>query len=193
MDDVKNLIMEKAKNRFDRFGYKKTTMDEISHDCKISKKTIYEYFKDKENLFTNVFIQETQHAQKIIFNRMGAISNPLDRIIQLIKTAVGYFKEDNFLTRLLKDDHALFSTFSNSRQYSIDDEIISIIAGIVNEGKQQGIFRDVDEQVVAYVGFKLFEAFSYMRTMEFSKEKDEQGYYTEVLIDFVVHALVKNK
>ncbi len=41
MDDIKNNILDKAKDRLDRFGFKKTTMDEISRDCKISKKTIY--------------------------------------------------------------------------------------------------------------------------------------------------------
>lgn len=191
MDDIKNLILDKAKDRFDRFGYKKTTMDEISRDCKISKKTIYEYFKDKEDLFTSLFIRETSRVHEIIFTRMGEISDPLDKLVQLTKTAIGYFKEDNFLTRLLKDDYALFSSFLNSKKCSIDSNIISIIAEIINEGKQQGRFRDVDEQVVAYIGFKLFQAFSFMRTIEFSKEKDEQGYYTEVLIDIFVNALVK--
>lgn len=44
------MIMDKAQHRIERFGFKKTTMDELSRDCGISKKTIYLHFKDKEDL-----------------------------------------------------------------------------------------------------------------------------------------------
>jgi len=47
VDNGKELILDKAQERFDLFGFKKTTMDEISRACKISKKTLYEQFEDK--------------------------------------------------------------------------------------------------------------------------------------------------
>jgi AcrR family transcriptional regulator len=192
MDDVKNLILDKARDRFDRFGFKKTTMDEISRDCKISKKTIYEHFKDKEDLFNCLFNRETRQAKEIIFARMGEISDPLEKLTQLIKTGIAFFNEDNFLTRLLRDDDVLFSAFLRSKSHNIvDEDIISIIAGIINEGKKQGKIRDVDEQVVAYAGFNLFKAFSYMRTVQFCEEKEKKGYYTDVLVDFIINALTK--
>lgn len=191
MDDVKNLILDKAQERFDRFGFKKTTMDEISRDCKISKKTIYEHFKDKENLFTCLFTRESRKARDIIFSRTENVADPLERLVILIKTATGYFNENNFLTRLLRDDKALFSSFLSKTIAIVEEDIITMIADIIDEGKREGKIRDVDGRVVAYGGFKLFEAFSYMRTIPFSEEKEAQGYYTDVLVDFIVHALVK--
>ena len=62
--EIKNMILDKAKERFDRFGYKKTTMDEISRDCKISKKTLYELFSDKENLFNSLFCAKARRPRK---------------------------------------------------------------------------------------------------------------------------------
>ena len=192
MDDVRNRILDNVKERLDRFGFKKTTMDEISKDCKISKKTIYEHFNDKEDMVTCLFVRECHKAMDIIFSHMGEIEDPLEKLIQLIRTSVWYFREDIFITRLLKNDEALYSAFLSRKYHAlIDQEIISIIAAIISEGKEQGKFRDVDERVVAYAGFKLFQAFSYMRTGEFDEEKDSQDYYTDVLIDFVINAIVK--
>ncbi|WP_122628363.1 TetR/AcrR family transcriptional regulator [Lucifera butyrica] len=192
MDDLKNDILDKAKERFDRFGYKKTTMDEISRDCRISKKTVYEQFKDKEDLFTCLIIREKRKARDIIFASIREINDPLDKLLQMMRTAIGYFNEDNFLTRLLKDDEILFSNFLSTKSHSlIRDELIAMIADIIVEGKKQGKIRDVDEQFVAYAGLKLFEAFSYMRTIELDRNKAAQGYYTEALVDFIVHALIK--
>ncbi|EGO64028.1 TetR/AcrR family transcriptional regulator [Acetonema longum] len=191
-DELKNLILDKAKERFDRFGFKKTTMDEISHDCKISKKTIYEHFKDKEDLFISLFIRESRQVRDLIFAGISHIPDPLERLIELIRSAIAYFRQDNFLTRLLKDDDALFSAFLTVKYHVIlEEELISLIATIIAEGKAQGKLRNVDEKVVAYVGLKLFQSFSYMRTMPISPEKDEQGYYTDALIDFMLHGLVK--
>jgi len=85
MDDVKNRILDNVKDRLDRFGFKKTTMDEISRDCKISKKTIYEHFRDKEDMVTCLFVRECHKAMEIVFSRMGDIEDPLDKLIQLIK------------------------------------------------------------------------------------------------------------
>jgi AcrR family transcriptional regulator len=190
LDDLKNLILDKARERFDRFGYKKTTMDEISRDCKISKKTVYEHFQDKENLFHSLLMRETSKARSIIFSRMGEIDDPLERLTLLLRTAIDYFNEESFLTRLLQDDAALFSAFLSDRYHSlIRDEIISMIAGVIQEGKRRGCIRDVDEQVVAYAGFRLFQAFSYMQTTEFCREKEQQGYYTDALIDLITNGI----
>ncbi|MDR3589074.1 MAG: TetR/AcrR family transcriptional regulator [Negativicutes bacterium] len=192
MNDIKNLILDKARDRFDRFGYKKTTMDEISADCRISKKTLYEHFQDKENLFNCLFMREGREAQTVIFARTQGIANPLDRLKQLIRAAIDYFSEDNFLTRILKDEDALFSAFITKKyRYKMAEDIISGIAAIISEGKELGLVRDVDEKVVAYAGLKLFESFSYMRTVEFEEEKEEQGYYKEALVDFFINAVAK--
>lgn len=190
MDDIKSLILDKAKERMERFGFKKTTMDEISKDCKISKKTIYEHFTDKEDMFRCLLSRECHKTIEILFSQMGDVSDPLEKLILLIRKAISYFNQDHFITRILKDDD-LFLAFVNRKYHEmIDEEIISIIAKIIREGIQQGKFRDVDERMVAYAGFKLFQAFSYARTGPLRKEQNEQ-YYTEVLIDFLTNAIVK--
>lgn len=190
MEDIKNFILDKAQDRFDRFGFKKTSMDDISRDCRMSKKTIYEHFHDKENLFYSLFIRECRRARDTVFARMGPSAGPLEKLQQLIRTAIAYFSEDNFLTRLLKDDAALFSSFLATKYARVvDDELIATIADIINDGKAQGQIRDIDSEVVAYAGLTLFQAFSYMRTIDFDKEKEAEGYYTEALVDFITHAL----
>jgi AcrR family transcriptional regulator len=114
MNDIELLIMERARSRFDRFGYKKTTMDEISRDCRISKKTLYAYFKDKENLFRCLLLYESHKAQDYIFAQIKDIADPVERVKKLLKTAVEYYNQDHFITRILKDEEALYSTVLGS-------------------------------------------------------------------------------
>lgn len=194
MDDLKCLILDNAKNRFDRFGFQKTTMDEISRDCKISKRTLYEHFDDKQSLFDSLFVRECQKDLEIIFFRMGDVADPLDRLLSLMRTAIEYFREDIFLTRLLKNDDALFSALLTGKYHSlVTENLVNIISEIIAEGKQKLRIRpEIDEQVTAYVGLKMFQAFSYMKTMPFDTQKENQGFYTETLVDLFYHALIYN-
>lgn len=193
MDNLKNLVLDKAQSRFDRFGFQKTTMDEISRDCKISKRTLYEHFQDKQHLFDCLIEREGHKDLEKIFARMGEVTDPLDRLMQLLRTSIVYFSEDIFLTRLLKNDYALFSAVLSSKSHLlITEHLIKVIADIIAEGKSQGRIRsEVDGQVTGYIGFRLFQAFSYMRTIPFDAEKEQQGFYTDVLVDFFYNALVK--
>ena len=192
MDELKTLILDNAKSRFDRFGFQKTTMDEISRDCKISKRTLYEHFHDKQHLFDSLFVRECEKDLEIIFSRIGDVADPLDRLISLLRTAIEYFREDIFLTRLLKNDDALFSALLTGKYHSlVTENLVAIISGIIAEGKQkQRIRPEIDEQVAAYVGLKMFQSFSYMKTIPFDPEKESQGFYTEALVDIFYHALI---
>jgi len=193
MDDVKELILDRAQSRFDRFGFQKTTMDEISRDCRISKRTLYEHFQDKQHLFDCLIEREGCKDLETIFARMGEVPDPLDRLMQLLRTSIAFFSEDIFLTRLLKNDDALFSAMLNGKSHLlITEHLIKIINVIIAEGQEKGRIRvEVNGQVAAYIGFRLFQAFSYMRTIPFDAEKEKQGFYTDALVDFFYNALVK--
>jgi len=191
MDTLKNLILDRAQNRLDRFGFQKTTMDEISRDCKISKRTLYEHFQDKQHLFDCLIEREGRKDLETIFARMGEVPDPLDRLMQLLRTSIAFFSEDIFLTRLLKNDDALFSAMLKGKsQLLITEHLIKIINVIIAEGQEKGRIRlEVNGQIAAYIGFRLFQAFSYMRTIPFDEEKEKQGFYTDALVDFFYHAL----
>jgi len=193
MDDVKSLILDRAQSRFDRFGFQKTTMDEISRDCKISKRTLYEHFQDKQHLFDCLIEREGRKDLETIFARMGEVPDPLERLMLLLRTSIAFFSEDIFLTRLLKNDDALFSAMLNGKSHLlITEHLIKIINVIIAEGQKKGRIRvEVNGQVAAYIGFRLFQAFSYMRTIPFDGEKEQQGFYTDALVDFFYNALVK--
>ncbi len=47
-------IVETAEKRFDYYGYKKTTVDEIASDAGISKGAVYLHFKNKEDILLEI-------------------------------------------------------------------------------------------------------------------------------------------
>lgn len=53
--DRKKLILEAATKSFTQFGYKATTMDLVAKLANVGKGTIYTFFKNKEELFDEIF------------------------------------------------------------------------------------------------------------------------------------------
>ena len=137
-------------------------------------------------MFDSLIEREGHKDLENILKRLGEVADPLDRLLNLLRTSIDYFSEDTFLTRLLKNDISLYSTMLNGKSTRlITEHLIHIINNIINEGKQCGRIRpEVDGEIAAYIGFRLFQSFSYMRTIPFDAVKEKQGLYTEALVDF---------
>jgi AcrR family transcriptional regulator len=58
--EVKDRILAKAAELFMRYGIRSITMDEIAAQLGISKKTIYQFFTDKDDMVFAVIEQEIQ-------------------------------------------------------------------------------------------------------------------------------------
>jgi AcrR family transcriptional regulator len=59
--DIKDKILKESQVLFWKYGVKSVTMDDISKHLGISKKTIYQYFQEKDEivcLVTETFIKE---------------------------------------------------------------------------------------------------------------------------------------
>lgn len=50
--DIHTQILEAAEERFNQYGYNKTTMAEISRDCDMSAANLYRYFENKLEIAT---------------------------------------------------------------------------------------------------------------------------------------------
>jgi len=61
--EVKERILSKAADLFMRYGIRSITMDEIATQLGISKKTIYQYFTDKDEVVASVIDQELQRNE----------------------------------------------------------------------------------------------------------------------------------
>src|SRR5688500_5861181 len=62
--EMKERIQQKANDLFRRYGVKSITMDEIATQLGASKKTIYQYFSDKDELVSAVVREQIDFAQQ---------------------------------------------------------------------------------------------------------------------------------
>lgn len=164
-DRRQSLILEVAKERFSRFGVKKTTMDEIAADAGISKKTLYECYRNKEDVFVALFAKEALALRDRVFRRIEKIEDPLDRLTAFARAAFRELHDDSFMFKVLRDDDALYAPFLKEEfRLGVEEGIIDLIRDLLNDGIEAKRIRPIDSHAVAYFLFKLFQSLTYART-----------------------------
>ncbi len=95
--EVKEQIIESATKYFSRYGYHKTTMDEIARNIHKAKGVLYYYFKSKEELFKEVLRQELGKLQEALLQIIHSGNNALTILtdymltrFKLLNNAVNY-------------------------------------------------------------------------------------------------------
>ena len=84
----KETILEEVAKMFNANGIKPVTMDYISMDMKISKRTLYEIFKDKDDLVMQVMQHEMKKADEKIKKIIAESDNVLDAIFSIAEEKV---------------------------------------------------------------------------------------------------------
>lgn len=74
VDKIKESIKKAAQDLFRKYGYHKTSVNEIAKRAKIAKATIYKYFESKELLLQAILMEYIQNSVHEI------IHNPADEL-----------------------------------------------------------------------------------------------------------------
>ena len=155
MDQKRINIIKSVGRLYHRYGVKSVTMDDVALDLGISKKTLYQFFNDKETLVREVISYHMENPE-FNLNEVGS-GNPIDRLFALRNHLAGVLKvyNNNLEYDLRKQYPDIYSKFSDfKRQKIFTDTIMNM-----EEGQKQGLFRnDINTDVIArlLVGRMLF-------------------------------------
>jgi AcrR family transcriptional regulator len=183
---TKDLILDIAKGRFARFGYKKTSIGEVCKDAQISKKTLYEVFKTKEDLFVALFNREALIARKFIIDRITKIDDPMEKIGRFMQVSREYFEKHPFMVEALKDEDGLYAPYLKQEyRVFVEEGILQIFSDIVKAGIEKGEFKELDTDIAAYIIFKLFQAFTYAKTLNYRSGRENEKRELTELVSFI--------
>lgn len=83
--EVQERILEAARQRFQQFGYNKTTMAEIAEDCKMSAANLYRYFENKQaigaQLASHCLSESIEKFRQVLSNNNSTASERLTAFV----------------------------------------------------------------------------------------------------------------
>ncbi len=141
----KECILSAATRAFSRFGFKKTSVDEIAKSAGVAKGTVYLAADTKEDLFYQAVHREvrawTAELSKLIDPRV-----PADELLRKCAAAGLHYLRDRPLVReLLFGSHDVLLPEWSERLEELRDLGRSNALEILRLGVKQGVFRrDLD-------------------------------------------------
>lgn len=184
--EKRGQILNLAKKRFERFGYSKTTVDEIASDAGVSKRTLYQEFESKEKILQELFMFEALSVRKAILNQIKKITDPSEKLQTYLRLAKKYLDQNPFIVNVLNDESGFFAPFLKDKPLLVEEGIEEIMVSILKEGMEKGVFRKMEEKVVGHCIFLLFKGFTY-GGRDGSKSFSNQ---TMEVFNFVINGIV---
>lgn len=104
-EDRKAHILECAKKLFSEYGYHKTQISDIVKMAKIARGTVYQYFKNKDDLFITLLENHFYHWRQVIREMDATIDfstiTPVQFFQHRIRTTLQFFSNDHDLCNIV--------------------------------------------------------------------------------------------
>jgi len=138
----------KAADLFCRYGIRTITMDEIASQLGISKKTIYQFFTDKDDMVSAVIEQEIQRNEMECGNFREAAIDAVHQIFLALQSLEEMLKYTNPLMLYDLEKHHPAS-FQKLREYKYRF-LYQVILENLEWGVGTDLYRpDIDKDIVA--------------------------------------------
>ena len=83
--EIKDRIINKAGELFFQYGIRNISMDELASSLGISKRTIYENFKDKEDILYSLLLKQKEERDKYFREMLSKEYNVIEIFIKIIE------------------------------------------------------------------------------------------------------------
>jgi len=152
--EIKKQILDAANERFNHYGYNKTTMAESANDCDMTAGNLYRYFQNKEEIITQIAVQcmqlREETLRKLVENHKSDASNLLlSFVLKNLEYSFNEFSQQKKIYELIE--------FITQRQRKLLDQhlkkIQSLISLILKKGRESKEFKFDDTEVVAEAVF----------------------------------------
>jgi AcrR family transcriptional regulator len=148
-DEVKEAIVNVARHIFSRFGFRKTTMDEIAVASRKGKSSIYYYFASKEEIFQAVVEKEASILKQELIKAINEADSPTQKLKAHVLVRMGTMEKLANFYSAIKDDYLSHLDFIEKIRKKYDLEEIQMMQNILKEGVENNIFEIEDTSLAA--------------------------------------------
>jgi AcrR family transcriptional regulator len=194
IDENFNKILDAARDIFSRFGFRKTTMDEIAKAVHMGKSSIYYYFPGKEDVFKAVVDKEALLFREELIKKISSEKTAKDKLHTYIMFRMMKLSELASFYEAIRADYLSHFSFIEEIRSKYDKEESHLIQNILIEGKVKGEFSSVDEPELAATAITIaMKGLEYPLLISERKDDAELMKKIEKLLDILFYGIVKVK
>ncbi len=146
--ETKERILVKAEELFMQFGIRSVSMDDIANNLGMSKKTLYQYFADKDELVEAVVDGHINEIQEDCLGCKKEATNAIHEIFNMMERIMEEFSNMNpmLLYDLEKFHHKAYQRFRDHK----DKFLLKVITENIEWGIKDELYRpDINVDVMS--------------------------------------------
>jgi len=141
---TRNLIIDVARQLFAKKGLDDTTMNDIAVASGKGRRTLYTYFKNKEEVYYAVIESELERLTERMDEVAEMMIRPQEKIIELIYCHLSQIKETVIRNGNLRAEFFRNIWMVEKVRKNFDEEEMAIFRRVYKEGRALGEF-DIDD------------------------------------------------
>ena len=154
----KEAVIKSARELFCTHGYKKVSMDEIAKKSGVTKKTIYSYFKDKNDLI-KYFAYEEIEKMKAIVNKIEKKNlTAIETVHNIICDLLEFKKTEELLKKFTEESKNIPEGIAEECLEILNETIISETKRLLEKGIKTGEVKKCDTDLASFMIYKIYVA-----------------------------------
>ena len=143
---TKAKLVDVARQLFAKMGVENTTMNDIALASKKGRRTLYTYFKSKEDIYMAVVESELDMLSDMMKRVAEKTISPDEKMIEMIYTRLDAVKEVVFRNGTLRANFFRDIWRVEKVRKRFDAKEILLFKDVLREGVEKGVFRidDID-------------------------------------------------
>lgn len=140
--DKRRRILDAAVTVFAENGFYNAKVAQVAKEAGVADGTIYLYFKNKEDILIQVFMDAMEDILKRQMLILGDIPDPKEKLKAFIYTHFSAVSKSRAMAEVVTVELRQSAKFMRQTDMKPFGRYLGLIAGIVEEGIQKGMFQE---------------------------------------------------
>ncbi|MDR1864683.1 MAG: TetR/AcrR family transcriptional regulator [Bacteroidales bacterium] len=147
---IKERIIAVSAELFMQYGVRTTTMDDIARHMGISKRTIYENFKNKEDILTACISSFYEEGKREIDHVLETTDNVVEAVVIMLRKGTEQARKQRYF--IMEDIRKYAPEVYQHHLMNKHAEQQKRMEDMVRQGIREGVFRsDLNPEIIAIV------------------------------------------
>lgn len=147
--DVREQIIDAAREVFRQYGFRKATMDEIAARVGKQKGALYYYFPGKEELFKAILEREADLFRQELVKAYSSFRKASDKLKAYVKARMLKIRQLANYYEAIKNDYLSHLSFINDVRSRFESDETALIQSFIYEGIVNGEFETKEPYLAA--------------------------------------------
>jgi AcrR family transcriptional regulator len=159
-DDARQRLLNAAETCFERFGLRRTTIDDVAREAKVSRSTVYRYFDGRGDLIVGAYMRESAAVNEKVKALMRQPGPFPERVVKAMLRSIDAIRSGKYLPLMLSPEGAVLASKAVTASSAFYESSRETMGPFLEQAKLDGEVRE-DLELDDFIEWTLRVIFSF--------------------------------